>query len=120
MELENLRPSSSILQGPVLQSTQLYQHLSLSHGSRTIRLLDLSGEAPLEGPLEGTLRLASLDSSPKYAALLYVWGNDSTPNYFIICNNARLKLTTNLYDALTSLLRMHGPLTIWVDAVSIN
>ena len=103
------------------KSQQLYESLPLPSQTRSIRLLDLEhDERDLSAPLRGTLRLANLDQSPSYTALSYVWGPWSSPRDTISCNGCQLEIARNCYEALRSLRKVSGAITIWVDAICIN
>ncbi|KAE9365013.1 HET-domain-containing protein [Stipitochalara longipes BDJ] len=54
-----------------------------------------------------------------YEALSYCWG-DSNNKVDIICNERRLAVTANLYDALQALRDAQKPRVLWVDAMCIN
>ncbi|KIM96982.1 hypothetical protein OIDMADRAFT_183035 [Oidiodendron maius Zn] len=107
-------------------SILLYKFLPLPPNNQLIRILDL--DAPPGRPvalksqaLTGTLRVVSLSTCPRFAALSYVWGEYSFPPDVISCNNgANLKITANCKMALLALRRQFGALTIWVDAICIN
>jgi len=102
----------------------LYSRLPLQSDSWTIRLLDLD---PVPGrmerekiPLTGKLRVASLSASPKFNALSYVWGNSGHSREIIMCNGVAIPLTSNCFNALHTICRIYGSVTIWVDSICIN
>ena len=108
------------MRGINFQPSQLYESLPLARGSRTIRLLDLDSEtANSRGQLHATMRVMSLESSPQYAALSYVW-KDNLPGKVVTCNGCDIKITNSCYEALCTLIKRYGNLTIWVDALCIN
>jgi Heterokaryon incompatibility protein (HET) len=104
-------------------NTELYMSMPLS--GHLIRVLDLDAlprNSSDSEPLTGQLRIENLRHyrhRPKYTALSYVWGMHS-PGYSIRCGNRSLSITPNLSDALVSLRRQFGAMTIWVDAICIN
>jgi hypothetical protein len=89
---------------------------------RCIRLLDLdSSYVKGNNPLQGSLRVVSLDRNPSYEALSYTWGSDSLfPSRQIICSGATIPITKNCYDALCTLKRNFKVRSIWVDAICIK
>lgn len=93
----------------------VYQPLT---SSCQIRLLVLQ-RGRWDQPLEGTLRLASLDEAPHYEALSYVWGSTTDQRPFCVSGNITY-ITTNLDIALRYLRREHGNRVLWVDAICIN
>lgn len=102
----------------------LYAKLPLQSDSWSIRLLDLD---PVPGrmgyeeiPLTGRLRVASLSTSPKLNALSYVWGKSGHSHEMIVCNGVAIPLTSNCFNALHTIRRIYGPVTIWVDSMCIN
>ncbi|PMD48136.1 hypothetical protein L207DRAFT_446926, partial [Hyaloscypha variabilis F] len=107
-------------------STLLYKLLPLPPNNQLIRVLDLDASPGIFGALKsqaltGTLRVVSLSTCPRFAALSYVWGGYSFPPDVISCNNGvNLKITTNCRMALLALRRQFGALTIWVDSICIN
>jgi hypothetical protein len=54
-----------------------------------------------------------------YEALSYCWG-DPNNKVDIICNERRLAVTTNLYDALQAFRNEQKPRVLWADAMCIN
>lgn len=110
----------------------VYAFLPVSHGATSsIRLLSLysppgdslslerDGE-PGEPPLFATLGVVSLAQHPRYTALSYVWGGGSDSRYKLHVNGAQMDLTRNCYLALSSLVKKHGRIVVWVDYVCIN
>lgn len=102
------------------QTLGLYQPLDASRAE--IRLLVLShpqgGGETLQ--LSGTLRTVSLDDSPTYSALSYVWGVPEPPGSIRV-DGAELKITPNLATSLRTLMSHDDALgPIWIDALCIN
>lgn len=56
---------------------------------------------------------------PRFHALSYIWG-DPNETTSIYCNEAYVKVTTNLYDALRDMFTQFPDRLLWVDALCIN
>ncbi|KAI1034355.1 hypothetical protein LB504_004540 [Fusarium proliferatum] len=98
---------------------QIYDNLPLVAGSHCIRVLDVHESDPTDSDrLTGTLRTVDLQTLPKFTALSYVWGHDSS--HKIACNGGDINITQSCYEALASLRESCRPLRIWVDAICIN
>jgi len=90
----------------------------LDHAKREIRVAHI---------LPGTwtdlisceLHVVSLDDSPQYEALSYVWG-DLAITVPITVNSCKLEVTTNLSAALRRLRKEREIRVIWIDAICIN
>jgi hypothetical protein len=97
------------------QSASVYSGLDL--GSRQIWLLKLfAGEDDL---ICAELKVVSLDDSPRYEALSYVWGqSDETST--IQLENDTFVVTSNLHSALHHLRRKDEDQVLWINAISIN
>jgi hypothetical protein len=65
------------------------------------------------------MRVTSLQDSPQYEALSYVWGNTANKRPILV-NCKTIFVTINLEEALRYLRRSDQTATIWVDAVCIN
>ena len=102
------------------QKEKLYQACNLRR--RNIRLLDLDPScAEDDKPLQGTLRIVSLDANPAYEALSYTWGFDKdNPSCEMLCSGITIPITKNCYDALHNLTKILKLQTIWIDAICIN
>jgi len=71
-----------------------------------------------EYPICCRLVTTSLEASPPYEALSYIWSStkqDST----ITCDDVPLSVTCNLYDAIKYLRNPEQERTMWIDAVYI-
>ncbi|KAI1042972.1 hypothetical protein LB505_009769 [Fusarium chuoi] len=98
---------------------QVYDNFPLAPGSHCIRVLEVHETDPVDSDrLTGTLRTVDLQTLPKFTALSYVWGHNSS--HKIVCNGGDINITQSCYEALTSLRECCRPLTIWVDAICIN
>jgi hypothetical protein len=72
-------------------------------------------------PLSGKLRIVSLQDSPQFMALSYVWGAYSSPRVVINCNGGTpIEITMNCRDALIALRKRYGAVTIWIDLICID
>src|SRR6266480_2518186 len=102
----------------------VYTSNPLPLGSRAIRVLDLHSLSQTEpnnfDELLGSLRVISLSESPRFVALSYVWGSDTSRNRTITCCGHKIIITENCYDALRALQQRFGAITIWVDSICIN
>lgn len=86
---------------------------------RQIRLLEISATTEAESPLECNLHQTSLEDTPNYYALSYVWG-DSTDREPIRCGGQSISVTTNLYSILHQYRARATRVHVWVDALCIN
>lgn len=115
---KSTHPHLSLHQRPVLDSSSMYDGVSLKPGE--IRVLQLEPAHNPDDPIVTHLIKARVDSPPMYDALSYRWegGDSQTVNV----NGADLKVTDNLYTALRSLRQEAHPLprVLWVDSLCIN
>ena len=96
-----------------------YDSLQLDHGSKCIRVLDLSpGKGDDE--LKGTLRVVSLELSPKFEAVSYTWGKSYEGRKIAVNKDSKLDITDNLHKALLRFRSSLATRTLWVDALCIN
>jgi hypothetical protein len=80
--------------------------------------------------IRGTLFAADLRSKPTYSALSYACQDayyappyqqpTPTPQRWIFCNNQRLSVSNNLYEALRHLQHIRLRTPVWIDAISID
>ena len=70
-------------------------------------------------PLWCSLNEVSLEDSPRYQALSYVWGSKEDPAT-VILNGQPFQVTKNLDEALKQLRSPTVDHTLWVDALCIN
>lgn len=90
----------------------------LDPAKNEIRLLRLlPGEAG--EPVRCTLHVTSLDESPKYEAISYVWGDPADTRCISVNGHCR-DVTVSLEAALRGLRRRSSPRQLWADAVCIN
>src|ERR1700722_8188112 len=90
------------------------QEIRLIHATkRNLPIID--GQLLIEYSIEHV----SLEESPEYVALSYVWGNPKE-NLPIKLNGNLFRVTENLHSALLE-LRSHSSIEmLWVDAICIN
>jgi hypothetical protein len=99
---------------PALADVYLYDS-ALS--GRTIRLLQLEAGSG-DNPIRCRLVVKPLDNHVVYNALSYTWGEQG--NRTIFCDDKRLEIGENLYQALWRLRQDGRTELLWVDAVCIN
>jgi len=85
---------------------------------RILRVLPSASTLDHAAIVSCELLTVSLDDSPKYQALSYVWGNPQAKRWITVDGHP-LPVTENLQEALQS-LRQEQPRDLWVDAVCIN
>jgi hypothetical protein len=115
---KSTHPQLSLNQRPVIDSSTMYNAVSVEPGQ--FRILQLDPAHHPDDPIVAHLITAPVHSPPMYDALSYRWeGGDSQT---VSINGADLHVTDNLYAALRSLRREAGPLPrmIWVDSLCIN
>ena len=93
-----------------------YDYLDLR--KREIRVCVLQ-PGKLDDPISCILSIVSLNDSPCYEALSYVWGDPSLTEQ-INTNGSTLAITKSLHTALQYLRKDSAPRVIWVDALCIN
>ena len=97
-------------------STRIYTPLN-SH-KREIRLVTIkSGTQP--EPIRCNLSYVSLNDTPKYEALSYVWGVSSV-RIPILLDEHPFRVTQNLDLALRFLRPPTDDRTLWIDAICVN
>jgi hypothetical protein len=101
-----------------------YIYKALDKPDETIRLIKILSTAPIHCQLI----VVSLEHSPVFSALSYMWG-DATKTQPIIVDGAYLPVTTNLAHALqdvhgqwpkSSYTRAEEDRWLWADAICIN
>lgn len=93
-------------------------HRPLDPIKSEIRLLTLQPGAWNEDVI-CTLQIVSLNHSPRYEALSYVWGDMGITREINLDGN-RINITQNLFYALRRLRYNAPPRIIWADAICIN
>lgn len=100
-------------------STSTYPiYKTLPDASDNLRLLIVHAGGMSE-PIRCTLRIVSLHNKPSYDALSYTWGDSATTKPIEV-DGFKIRITTNLEQALRHLRDVKNDLTLWVDAVYIN
>ncbi|KAH6862917.1 heterokaryon incompatibility protein-domain-containing protein, partial [Alternaria alternata] len=100
-------------------STSTYPiYKTLPDASDNLRLLIVHAGGMSE-PIRCTLRIVSLHNKPSYDALSYTWGDSATTKPIEV-DGFKIRVTTNLEQALRHLRDVKNDLTLWVDAVCIN
>ncbi|PNP79445.1 hypothetical protein FNYG_07280 [Fusarium nygamai] len=95
----------------------LYQELGTETSFRIAELLPGDGNAPIECLVHS---VSWSDASiPDYEAISYVWG-DPSQKANIICHGKRLKVTQNLYNALSHFRQRDKSRYLWADAICID
>ncbi|KAF2118230.1 heterokaryon incompatibility protein-domain-containing protein [Lophiotrema nucula] len=106
-------------------------YIPLSKERREIRLLHVhpmhgatkvpssSQDSPRDAPIRCSLSIVSLNDSPSFDALSYVWGEPKRVQNVII-NGHKFPITANLHLALTHLQLPNQERIMWIDAVCIN
>ncbi|KAF4430289.1 putative Heterokaryon incompatibility protein, partial [Fusarium austroafricanum] len=119
----------------VVDDYRIYGYRKLETKTRTIRLLELYAGAD-GSKLRGTLRHCSLDASPTFCAISYVWGfdlklysieldADDSPavrdlEVSLGNNKEVIRVTPSLYSALRRVRDKGKSVTVWADAICIN
>ncbi|PYI09535.1 HET-domain-containing protein [Aspergillus sclerotiicarbonarius CBS 121057] len=86
---------------------------------REIRVLEICPDAAEDRPVKGFLRVVSLDDSPNFEALSYVWG-DITELTNVTIDECTFGVSKNLADFLLRLRHPSQARVVWVDYVCIN
>jgi hypothetical protein len=107
-----------------MENKNPYIYKPLDKPAETIRLIKILSTAPIRCQLI----VVSLEHSPVFSALSYMWG-DTTKTQSIIVDGAYLPVTTNLAHALqdvhgqwpkSSYTRAEEDRWLWADAICIN
>ncbi|KAG4428186.1 hypothetical protein IFR05_016330 [Cadophora sp. M221] len=98
-------------------SSPSYEHEPLPT-TTCIRILELF---PGEGTdvIKCSLSVTERETAPPFEAISYAWGS-GTNTRVISCENRKLKVTTNLRDALWKIRDPVKSRLLWADAVCIN
>ncbi|GKZ49876.1 hypothetical protein AbraIFM66951_002585 [Aspergillus brasiliensis] len=91
----------------------------LNPNRREIRLLEILPSESEDGPIQGSLRVLSLDDSPKFEALSYAWG-DITELTDVTISGCTLGVSENLALFLLRLRQTRETRVVWVDFICIN
>ncbi|KAE8152786.1 heterokaryon incompatibility protein-domain-containing protein [Aspergillus avenaceus] len=86
---------------------------------RDIRLLRLLPASTPEAPIECTLQVASLDDSPQFETVSYVWGNVLEKGTILV-DDCTLEVILNVEKVLRRIRRPEEARVVWMDFVCIN
>ncbi|KAF4543274.1 Heterokaryon incompatibility protein [Lasiodiplodia theobromae] len=95
-----------------------FEYQPLSPPSKTIRIIKLLPGSPSD-PLECELEHSPIDSTDRYEAISYVWG-EKKDFVRLLCEGKSLRIPRSLYDALLQLRCPSKPRKLWADAICIN
>ncbi|MCJ1398988.1 hypothetical protein MMC11_002190 [Xylographa trunciseda] len=96
----------------------IYSQYPLNPADHEIRLVSLHPGRNAE-PIVCELNKVSLDNCPKYEALSYVWG-ENTSDRRISVDGHEVFIGISLWDALRYLRDSYRPRELWIDALSID
>ncbi|KAH8783445.1 HET domain protein, partial [Diaporthe sp. PMI_573] len=85
----------------------------------SIRLVTVEPELSENGLTSCQLKTTAFARRPKYEALSYRWGDESTKKPILV-NGIEMAVTTNLWAALQHFRTNPRGTPVWIDAVSIN
>ena len=138
-DLSNDKSSTSFLEAAVRRIESIYLqrkllsrlksatpgdiYTQLDKARKQIRLLSIAAAPNRSDDLKGELKIVSLDDSPNFIALSYVWGDAKQVSTIELCSDGYAKnipLGHNLDGVLRALRQLRGPITIWCDALCIN
>ena len=91
----------------------------LNSAKQEIRLLSLHPSKCLQDDPVCTIQTTTISGPVGFAALSYVWGDQSTCRYLLL-NGYRIGVGVNLHKALRYIRRPDSILSIWADALCIN
>ncbi|CAM1511753.1 Fc.00g092660.m01.CDS01 [Cosmosporella sp. VM-42] len=95
-----------------------FSYLELPYPSSSIRILHIR-PGKHRDLLRGSLEPVPLAHRPAFDALTYSWGDpdDSTQ---ILVNGKKMRITSNLHDALVNIRDRSKTVPIWVDQICID
>ncbi|OJZ91203.1 hypothetical protein ASPFODRAFT_706886 [Aspergillus luchuensis CBS 106.47] len=96
-----------------------FQYHKLDPNQRQIRLLSIHLSITGRGPIHCSLRTVSLDNSPVFEALSYVWGTEDATEQ-IVLDGKEFYVKPNVAKALYQLRSTFKRRDVWVDAICIN
>ena len=95
------------------------EYTALSIPRREIRLLTLFRPSPSLAQVECEVHVVSLQDSPRYDALFYVWGDPQLTEPIKV-NGHQVQVTLNLAYALEQPRHAFDTVELWVDTLCIN
>ncbi|PYH68332.1 uncharacterized protein BO88DRAFT_454620 [Aspergillus vadensis CBS 113365] len=96
-----------------------FQYHKLDPNQRQIRLLSIHPPIIGRGPIHCSLHTVSLDDSPEFEAISYVWGTEDSTEHIFLDGNA-FYVKPNVAKALYQLRRTFRRRVVWLDAICIN
>ncbi|KAK3670066.1 hypothetical protein LTR78_010006 [Recurvomyces mirabilis] len=96
----------------------LYPPVKVS-GPKETRILDLL-PGSWHDALAVTIQVVSLDTSPTYKALSYVWGPSTEGRSVVMDGTHGMPITDNLHRGLRRIRQERNITTLWIDAICIN
>lgn len=99
--------------------SEQYVYKALEPAKRQIRVLHLKPATTWYEEISGKLAIISLDDSPQFEALSYVWGDpqDTAPVHL---DGFVFQVTRNLEAAVRRLRKRAEERVIWIDQLCIN
>lgn len=86
-----------------------------------MRLLHLHSANSQDEQISCSVESVSLQDTPLYEALSYVWGDESDNTFEILLSGRVKEVRTNLFGGLLTLRRqIRKPRALWIDALCIN
>lgn len=96
-----------------------FHHSPLDSSTDGIRLLTLEAAKDSVAPIKSSLHHVTFAEKPKYEALSYTWG-DETTKMKISIDGKEFEVGRNLYQALRHIRRTDRDRVVWIDAICIN
>jgi len=112
-------PSSTLGANPVEKSTEKFIYRALDSSIDSMRLVELEPAQDTNSPVLCKLTHVTFGQKPKYHALSYTWGLQTTKQKIYI-NGAEFEVGMNLWNALKSLRNHKERPLLWIDAICIN
>ncbi|KAL2059892.1 hypothetical protein VTL71DRAFT_10047 [Oculimacula yallundae] len=104
----------------MVRSKRLFEYQAL-HDPNSIRVIELLPALDRDRPIIINLSEVLLSSDTQYEALSYTWENQQATKD-ITCNEAPLRVTENVFQALRQLRKSKKAQrrVLWIDAICIN
>jgi hypothetical protein len=94
-------------------------HSPLDTSTDGIRLLTLVSANDSKAPVKCSLQHVTFAQKPKYEALSYTWGDETTRKKISI-DGKEFEVGQNLYHALKHIRHINRDRVLWIDAICIN